>query len=431
LFKIGKAYFKNYENVASENTLLSILKNKKFEANYSELLDTYKKIVSFKEEDYEEKYIKEATIKFIKNRSIYFTILEQVEEIEETGEIGDCLSRFEKIIQLDLSDDLGIEYFDNLENHCNELISVNDRQAFGYEDLDKYTYGGLPTHDACLFIIMAKPGLGKSQLMMNIAYNWVMNNKKVLMISLEMSEDMYSRRMDGLFSDLNVNRLKENVGLLKSRVKGVKSNIPEGSLRIKEFPTGTFTAGMLKQFLKKLKATKRWEPDIIFVDYLNIMRPNGNNMNMGLYEKCARIAEELRAISCELKVPCVSAVQANRSHSGSGYAGADIDMSNVSESSGITATADALMALFQLEGERDLGRINLKILKNRLGGYLDKIIPFKVNYETLKMEDWVNEDEDESGVFDDFQDASDEMFSNSKTVNKKELNNGNNRIEDI
>jgi hypothetical protein len=47
------------------------------------------------------------------------------------------------------------------------------------------------------------------------------------------------------------------------------------------------------------------------------------------------------------------------------------------------------------------------------------------------MEDWVNEDEDESGVFDDFQDASDEMFSNSKTINKKELNNGNNRIEDI
>lgn len=432
LFKIGKAYFKNYENVASENTLLSILKNKKFEANYSELLDTYKKIVSFKEEDYEEKYIKEATIKFIKNRSIYFTILEQVEEIEETGEIGDCLSRFEKIIQLDLSDDLGIEYFDNLENHCNELISVNDRQAFGYEDLDKYTYGGLPTHDACLFIIMAQPGLGKSQLMMNIAYNWVMNNKKVLMISLEMSEDMYSRRMDGLFSDLNVNRLKENVGLLKSRVKGVKSNIPEGSLRIKEFPTGTFTAGMLKQFLKKLKATKRWEPDIIFVDYLNIMKPNGNNPNMGLYEKCARISEELRAISCILKVPIVSAVQANRSGSGGGYAGADIDMGNVSESSGITATADALMALFQLEGERDLGRINLKILKNRLGGYLDKVIPFKVDYETLRMTDWNENNEDESdGVFEDFKDASDEMFNDCKVIEKNDKINTNSMFEDL
>ena len=430
LFKIGKAYFKNYENVPSENTFKSILKNKKFESKYTELSKEYKNIISFNEISYDEKYIKEAIIKFTKNRSIYFTILEQVEEIEETGEIGDCLSRFEKIVQLDLSDDLGIEYFENLENHCNELISVDDRQPFGYEELDKYTYGGLPTHDACLFIIMAQPGLGKSQLMMNIAYNWVMNNKKVLMVSLEMSEDMYSRRMDGLFSDLNVNRLKENVGILKSRVKGVKSNLPNGSLRIKEFPTGTFTAGMLKQYLKKLKATKHWEPDIIFVDYLNIMKPNGGNPNMGLYEKCARISEELRAISCILKVPIVSAIQANRSHAGGGYAGADIDMSNVSESSGITATADALMALFQLEGERDLGRINLKILKNRLGGYLDKVIPFKVDYETLRMTDWnENSDDGEDAVFDNFQDASEEMFKGSETINKNEIRE--NKIEDL
>lgn len=312
LFKIGSAYYKKYESTPNELTINAIFKNKKYESKSSDLIKAFNKITSFKEEEYEEKHIKDLLIKFVKNRSVYFTILEQIDEIEQTGEIGDCLSRFEKIVQIDLSDDLGIEYFDNLENHCNELISVDDRTPFGYEELDKYTYGGLPSHDACLFIIMAQPGLGKSQLMMNIAYNWVMNNKKVLMISLEMSEDMYSRRMDGLFSDLNVNRLKENVGLLKSRVKGVKSNIPEGSLRIKEFPTGTFNSAMLKQFLKKLKATKNWEPDIIFVDYLNIMRPNGNNMNMGLYEKCARISEELRAISCILKVPIVSAVQANR-----------------------------------------------------------------------------------------------------------------------
>ena len=91
----------------------------------------------------------------------------------------------------------------------------------------------------------------------------------------------------------------------------------------------------------------------------------------------------------------VNGLLTHNSGSGSGYAGADIDMSNVSESSGITATADALMALFQLEGERDLGRINLKILKNRLGGYLDKIIPFKVNYETLKISDWLDDSEED------------------------------------
>ena len=126
----------------------------------------------------------------------------------------------------------------------------------------------------------------------------------------------------------------------------------------------------------------------------------------------------------------VNGLLTHNSGSGGGYAGADIDMSNVSESSGITATADALMALFQLEGERDLGRINLKILKNRLGGYLDKVIPFKVNYETLRMTDWnENSDDGEDVVFDNYQDASEEMFKGSETINKNEIRE--NKIEDL
>ena len=52
------------------------------------------------------------TKKSTKEVEVIETDIEEVEEIEETGEIGDCLSRFEKIVQLDLSDDLGIEYFE-------------------------------------------------------------------------------------------------------------------------------------------------------------------------------------------------------------------------------------------------------------------------------------------------------------------------------
>ena len=375
-------------------------------------------------------------IKFVKLRLIYFTMLDQFDDIEKNGEVGDCLRRFEKIVQLDMGDDLGIEYFENLENHCNSLLSIESRQPFGFRDLDRYTYGGLPTNhsDTCLFIIMAKPGLGKSQFMMNIAANWVLANKKVLMISLEMSEDMYSRRMDGLFADINVNKLKENVGLLKSRIKGVKANIPNALLRIKEFPTGQCSPALLKQFLNKLKVSYDFEPDLICVDYLNIMKPNGNNPGMNLYEKCARISEELRAISCELKVPIITATQSNRSGASGGYAGANIDMSNVSESAGITATADALMALYQLDGEREIGRLNLKILKNRLGGYVDRTISFNVDYETLKISD-MEEDggsADENDILSGAEGANDDLFK-GENISTKEITNNSNAgiIEDL
>ena len=111
-----------------------------------------------------EMHINDVLIKFTKMRSIYFTILEQFDDIEQRGEIGYCLERFEKIVQIDMSSDLGIEYFSNLNAHCNSLISIESRLPFGFDDLDRYTYGGLPTHDACLFIIMAQPEIGRAHV---------------------------------------------------------------------------------------------------------------------------------------------------------------------------------------------------------------------------------------------------------------------------
>ena len=51
---------------------------------------------------------------------------------------------------------------------------------------------------------------------------------------------------------------------------------------------------------------------------------------------------------------------------GTGYAGEEISMNNTSDSASINMDADAIFALYQLEGERELGRINVKILKNRV-----------------------------------------------------------------
>ena len=75
-------------------------------------------------------------------------------------------------------------------------------------------------------------------------------------------------------------------------------------------------------------------------------------------------------------------------------------MNNTSDSASINMDADAIFALYQLEGERELGRINVKILKNRLGGYVDTVFPMCVNFDTLKITDWDNSSEDSYEVND-------------------------------
>lgn len=149
---------------------------------------------------------------------------------------------------------------------------------------------------------------------MNIAYQWILQNKNVLMISLEMSEKMYSRRISALFSDLNVNTLKDHIELLKKRVVTQKLSCPSAKLYIKQYSPNEFNSLKLKYILKKLKETKNFIPDLIVVDYLNIMATNGPSYHMKSYERVGMISKELRSVSIETHIPILSATQSNRSN---------------------------------------------------------------------------------------------------------------------
>lgn len=59
----------------------------------------------------------------------------------------------------------------------------------------------------------------------------------------------------------------------------------------------------------------------------------------------------------------------------------------MSESRGIVHTVDALFALYQLDEDRENSVINLKVIKNRLGGMVGKHAAFKMDSETLTLAD--------------------------------------------
>lgn len=395
LCQILKVYWAKYQKAPTKDLLYKIIKNNKFIDISNKLESTLNSIYAIDDSQYNPTYLKEMLVRFTKERALYFTILDNLELIEKHNDIGCCLSKFEEIAKFDLNENMGIEYFSNIQNHIERLLKPDLKISTGFRALDLITYGGLPTDDTCLFLFMAKPGLGKSMFMANLAANWILQNKKVLIITLEMSEHMYSMRMDSIFSDININMLKDaSEGLLK-RINALKLGVPNAELQIKEFPTGTCNAMMIKQYCKKLKEVKNFTPDIIIVDYLNITKPNAKNASLNLYEKGKAVAEELRALSGELHIPVVSALQSNRGGKGGGYATDDIDIDSSAESGGIPATADVMLAAYQMDGEREAGKINLKVIKNRLGGFIGKSIPFEVNYDTLKLFDW-NTDELES-----------------------------------
>lgn len=97
-----------------------------------------------------------------------------------------------------------------------------------------------------------------------------------------------------------------------------------------------------------------------------------------------------------MKKPIIAPIQTARRNGG--YAREDIDIDSASESSGIVATADGILALFQSPEDRINGCLNAKMLKNRLGGYVGAIFRMKVDYETLRITDWDEDDEDNNSA---------------------------------
>ncbi len=312
IYKFLNAYYTRYEAIPKRGDVESVFKNECYSSQYANIKPMLDSLYEFDESKYSDKFIKDNIVKFTKARAIYFAIFDNISEIEERGEIGGCLSQFESIVRMEMSSDLGTDYFKKIDEHIEKLQEVNSRIPVGIKEFDRMTYGGLPKDDTCLWIIMAQPGLGKSQLLGNIAYNWIRQNKKVLIVSLEMSEQMYSARLSSLIAGTNINTLKNSTDRLKRVVTQLHDLYPESGLYIKEYPTGTCTAAHLRQFIRKLKESENFVPDVIMVDYLNIMKPNGNPSNVTLYEKGTLISEELRALSSELKKPILAPIQTAR-----------------------------------------------------------------------------------------------------------------------
>ena len=136
------------------------------------------------------------------------------------------------------------------------------------------------------------------------------------------------------------------------------------------------------------------------MDYINICSSSrirtGANVNSYTYIKS--IAEELRGLAVEHKIPVVSATQTTRS----GYSNTDVGLEDTSESFGLPATADLMFAIISTEQMEELGQIMVKQLKNR---YNDPTVnkKFVVGIDRAKMR-----------LYDVDQSAQDELVDNGQ-----------------
>ena len=311
-------------------------------------------------------WLVDSTEKFCQEKAIYNGIMHSIQILDsKTGDSkldkGAIPSILADALSVSFDNHVGHDFLDDAESRYEFYHKVEQRIPFDLEYFNKITGGGLPTKT--LNIIMASTGVGKSMFMCHCAAGNLTMGKNVLYITMEMAEERIAERIDANLLNTDLDKLASMPkDVYVSKIEKLRKKTM-GKLIIKEYPTASANVTHFKHLLNELKLKRQFIPDIIYIDYLNICASSrmkqGASVNSYTFIKA--IAEELRGLAVEVKVPIISATQTNRS----GYENTDVDLSNTSESFGLPATADFMFALMSSDELANLNQIMVKQLKNR------------------------------------------------------------------
>lgn len=321
---------------------------------------------------------------FIRERAIACAISDSLTKRDQEGTIdaGFTFDVIEKACNISLVDDLGHDYFYQIDKHIEDLKSTHKYISTGYKWLDKMMGGGLLESGRAIYIFTGGTNSGKSIILGNIAVNIVKQRRNVLIVSLEMPEVIYTTRVDAQLNRIPIQKLCNQTSELKQKVEKFKKENPAARLFIKEFPPHGVTAAHIKAYVKKLQIKEQLKIDVVVLDYINLVRPFVHTPST--YQNVKSVTEELRALTYPINLGCpiVSATQLNRS----GTDVVDPGLDTLSESMGLGHTADFLASIYSDENERNLGRTNLGMQKNRFGPNYGTQA-FKIDYETLAIDE--------------------------------------------
>ena len=406
LFLCIEKFIDKYNNLPTKDTLLlEIEKQDKIpEQVYSNVVEYVKNIVYDKKDP---QWLVDNAEKFCQEKAVYNAIMESISIIDgnsKENDKGSIPTILADALGVTFDDSIGHDFLQDADERYEFYNKKEDRLPFDLEYFNKITKGGIP--NKTLNVFLAGTGVGKTLCMCHMAAANLLNGKNVLYVTLEMAEERIAERIDANL--LNI-PLEEIEGFPKKIYDDKINRLrlkTSGKLIIKEYPTATVGSGHFRHLLNDLRQKKNFEPDILYVDYLNICTSTrlkyGAKVNSYTYIKS--IAEELRGLAVERNIPIVSATQTTRS----GFTNSDPGLEDTSESFALPATVDFMVALISSEEMEQLGQIMVKQLKNR---YNDPTVHkrFVVGVDRTKMRLFDAEQSAQKDIVDDTP-----VMSNSK-----------------
>ena len=301
----------------------------------------------------------------------------------EKGQLNDMLEQMKHAINIELEEDVGIDYFDNpmarLENEEEDQVI-----STGWKSVDAVIGGGIGRQELILFL--APSGGGKSVGMLNLAYNLMMQGLSGVYISLEMRDRKVARRTDQMIAriasdmiDMNRTQVAHEIEKFSEKT-GVK-------FFIKRMRETTTNANHISAYLDNLRARRAFEPDFVIADYLDIMDAARKGAGDSMFLKDKYVSEEVRAIGMDRNAIMISGSQLGKHATEAIEEGRVIHQGDVQGGSSKTNTSDLQITMEKTLAMHEAGLYRFGFPKSRNSDATGRRIEMAWNKRTLKISD--------------------------------------------
>lgn len=320
--------------------------------------------------------------KHCKRAAMKIAILESAEMLGDEDDDDINFNKIEdnirKAISITLDKNLGTNLFDSPALRLAMMEEAIDSRSIGWPSVD-HVVDNVKRGE--FFLLAANSGGGKSVFLANIANNMAKQNLNVCYITLELNENLVAKRLDAIltgvpFGDI-FNRKEEVVQAYEVLLTHY------ADITIKRMPASETTANDIRSYLEEYHLQKGYYPDVLCLDYLDLLAPNVVERNSNRFDIDKAISEQFRDILQDFDMYGFTASQLNRT-------AIDVKDKNQGHIAGGLSkinTSDVTMAIIRDEMDIDQGIVHLQALKLRNAQFSNEKITLRWNPKTLLITD--------------------------------------------
>lgn len=295
------------------------------------------------------------------------------------------------------SDKMTVIEEDVFHNLDKDIATIKDKKlnpekyvgiSSGFKALDDLTGGWMPGD---LDIVLGRPGVGKSTMLLNFAHSAYLNKDDVIYVTIEMNIDSQKERFYSLLLNEDYNKIRFPQSMSDEQISHIEKMLRKAKEKMNNYlyfidAPGSCNAAFLESRILSFENSLGRKASLVIIDPIYLMKP----VNLKTDDWVGTISWELKLMARKLKVPVLVASQFNRDSVKRQKRGAG-DTVDAAFSDKLGQNADLMIGLKSDGGDR----MKLEMIKSRNSRKIDIYIKREEGTMRFKSDDDFNAGEED------------------------------------